>query len=111
MMTTEDSFRKTVSGSLKLFSSTAPRTFTDFRGENNSVTSAIMTPAEGRPGMAECGSCSSYKPAHRHLGDFGGDCGVDWGTCKAGPNSEHNGGHSQKKGGKLLPVVARRVPG
>ena len=28
---------------------------------------------------------STYKPAHIHLWDLGGDWGVYWGTCKAGP--------------------------
>ena len=45
------------------------------------------------------------QPAHTHPGDFGGDWGVHWSTCKARPNSEHNGGHSQEKGGELLPTV------
>ena len=40
----------------------------------------------------------TYKPSHIHLGlgVFWRGFGVHWGTCKAGPNSEHNGGHSQK---------------
>ena len=39
----------------------------------------------------------SYKPAHIHLGDFGGDWGVYWGTCKAGPNSGQNARAQPKK--------------
>ena len=44
------------------------------------------------------GSHFIYKPTHIHLGDFGGDWGVYWSTCKAGPNSEHNGAQSQEQG-------------
>ena len=44
----------------------------------------------------------TYKPAHMRLWNLGGDWGVYWGTCKEGPNSEHNG-HSQKKRLALRP--------
>jgi len=55
-------------------------------------------------------STCTYKPAHIHLWDFGGDWGVYWGTCKAGPNTETQRWAQLRKGGKLLPMVRREAP-
>ena len=64
------------------------------RSDNRSPHACLVLSFFLRP-MHAWYSLSSYKPAQIHLGDFGGDWGVYWGTCKAGPNSEHNGGHSR----------------
>ena len=53
----------------------------------------LPSPHKPVRGKIRCGWRTTYKPAHIHLGDWG----VFWGTCKAGPKSEHNGGHSPKR--------------
>jgi len=50
-------------------------------------------PERGRPEQG-----CTYKLAHIHLGDFGGDWGVYWGTCKAGQTQNTTVGTAKKTG-------------